>query len=636
MKLCYFCTSLKMKKNGFILILLCSVAIVQAQVIVERDIKIAPIGIFDPMDESNTLPWVAQVGELEAPLPGGINEALRKKLDAQRMSKLKGLQNRSNNLTSQPTDPKQITTLLERGVEGSSGSGTPNDNSVAVGNDGKIINVLNTAIRVYNDTGRVIKFWSLENFVSQNRNKNGIPTLTRVYDPRIMFDPIANRWIVLYMHGTTDKTSFIVVGFSSSEDPLQPWNVYRITGKPINDIVWSDYPIVSQTKEDLFFTVNLLKNGSSWEEGFTEAIIWQVNKKRGYDGDTLRNNLFRNIKYQGVPIWSICPVQNGPMPEGIDNYFISVRPYSASNDTVFLHRITNTQSSGLAQYELKVLKADKKYGFPPSALQKDTSYKLRTNDCRALTGIRLGNSIQYLQNCINFKTMQAHVMHSNIFDIHIPQTYVRSHLITSDSFDMGYPAIASAATVDSDPSALITFGISGPYDYPSVAAQYYNRYREYSAIQKIKTGTSLINWSGLPKNEQRWGDYEGIQMKYNEPGVFYLVGSYGKNLDMMAYIARVKLKDKNWDNGPVDVKVFPVPTIKTLQVEYYSHAEDIYTVELTDILGRKAGQPYSVHLKEGINLFELNLESIALGKYFFVIKNKAGETVGKQQIFKTK
>ncbi len=65
-----------------------------------------------------------------------------------------------------------------------------------------------------------------------------------------------------------------------------------IPGKPINDTVWSDYPIVSQTKEDLFFTVNLLANGSSWEEGFREAVIWQIRKSDGYSGDSLHKNFF--------------------------------------------------------------------------------------------------------------------------------------------------------------------------------------------------------------------------------------------------------------------------------------------------------------------------------------------------------
>jgi hypothetical protein len=102
------------------------------------------------------------------------------------------------------------------------------------------------------------------------------------------------------MHGTTDKTSFIVVGFSTTNDPAKPWNVYKIPGTPIQDSVWSDYPIVSQTKEDMFFTVNLLHNGSSWEEGFLEAVIWQLNKDDGYRGDTLNKNFFNNIKYEGV------------------------------------------------------------------------------------------------------------------------------------------------------------------------------------------------------------------------------------------------------------------------------------------------------------------------------------------------
>ncbi len=99
-------------------------------------------------------------------------------------------------------------------VDGFAGSGTPNDNHVAVANDGTFIAVMNTTIRVHDDTGKLLKAWSLEWFPATQNKVDNLPTLTRIYDPRVIYDPYEDRFIVLYMHGTTDKTSFIVVGFS--------------------------------------------------------------------------------------------------------------------------------------------------------------------------------------------------------------------------------------------------------------------------------------------------------------------------------------------------------------------------------------------------------------------------------------
>src|SRR5262249_37416478 len=154
-----------------------------------------------------------------------------------------------------------------------------------------------------------------------------------------------------------------------------------------------------------------------------------------------------------------------------------------------LLHITNTQQSGLATLEMQLLKTDQPYGFPPSALQPDTSYKLRTNDVRPLSALRVGNTIQYLQNCINFNTLQAHISHGTIYNID-GEAFVRVKMITDDSLDMGYPNIASAGNEAGEPSSVITFVYSSPWHFPGYAMIYHDRYGEYSNIKKIKTGQS--------------------------------------------------------------------------------------------------------------------------------------------------
>lgn len=568
-----------------------------------RDHKTPLSHIVDPATAPNI--WLMTTDEQsEMPMPTGINESLRKRIDAERTSLLnkERLLNRGI-LNDNPTNPESITTKAQRGIEVPPGGGTPNDNHIAVGNDGKIVSVMNTVIRVHNDTGKIIKAFTLDFFANNpNIKKEPIPTMNRTYDPRVIYDPYQDRYIVVFMHGTTDKNSFIVVGFSSSNDPSKPWYVYKVPGTPIQDSVWSDYPIVSQTKEDMFFTVNLLHNGSSWEEGFVEAVIWQINKDDGFKGDTIHKNFFHNIKYEGVSIWSICAIQNGPMPNGIDNYFLSVRPYSQKNDTVFVHRITNTQKSGLANYELGIFKSPLKYGFPSSALQPDTAFRLRTNDARVLSGIRIGSQVHYFQNCMNFKTLQAHIMHGAIYNLTLPSganvtgspwqssALLKAQLFTHDTLDFGYPAVAAAGKEPSletdvqDPSMVVTSVYSGSNSFPGTGVFYINRYGEYSQYQSIKKGQSIIAYTFIKPKEQRWGDYEGIQAKFNEKGIFYLVGSWGKQKNMHAFVARVKIEDTVYDNPIERIRIFPVPSTQNVNIEFQVNQESqiegyIYTID---------------------------------------------------------
>ena len=631
--------------------------------------------IFDPSTSTDAflLP-IDKAGEM--PMPTGINEMLRKQVDAARTARLnqKNLENRGI-INDKATPGDAITTLSQRGTDVPPGAGTPNDNHIAVGNDGKIVSVMNTVIRVHNDTGKVIKAFTLENFaLNPNIKKDPIPTLNRTYDPRVVYDPYTDRYIVLYMHGTTDKTSFIVVGFSSSNDPTKPWYVYKVPGTPIQDSVWSDYPIVSQTKEDLFFTVNLLHNGSSWEEGFVEAVISQLNKDDGYRGDTLNKNFFHNIKYDGVSIWSICAIQNGPMPGGVDNYFLSVRPYAQQNDTVFVHRITNTLRSGQANYELGVFKSPIKYGFPASALVPDTAFRLRTNDARVLSGVRMGSQLHYFQNCMNFNTMQAHIMHGSIYNLTLPSgkmapfstpnktgkvgmhatapkkwneggASLKAHLYTNDSLDFGYPAVAAAGMEPNsegdplDPSMLVTSVFSGRKHFPGTGAFYINRYGEHSNYQILKKGQSIINYTFIKPAEQRWGDYEGIQAKFNEKGVFYLVGSWGKTNSMFAYVARVKLKDTVYDNPIAEVRVFPVPTTENLQVEIQNGSAasikgQIYSMDgklisakspsANQTLAIPGDESFSLSLEPGTHRYALHTLGLPKGVYILRLQLTAG------------
>lgn len=597
---------------------------------VKTDLVSPRVWVFDPMKVEDDLVTVVET-ETEMPLPGGMSEKVRKEVDAARHRKLYGVNTRNN--YKSPTPKAALDANFEKGIEGSIGSGTPNDNHVAVGNDGKVINVLNTVIRVYNDTGKFLKTWSLVNFIkTPNIKIDPIPNLNRVFDPRVLFDPIADRFIVLFMEGTLDINSKIIVGFSTTNNPLDPWNMYMVPGKPTKDSIWSDYPIVSQNRHDLFFTVNLIGNNASWEEGFTEAVIWQLNKADGYKGDSLHKTVFTGIKHNGKALRSICAIQNGWMPDGDDNYFVSVKPIDKVNDTLFMLRVTNTQSSGKAKLELSLMKTDIPYGFPPSALQPDTAYKLRTNDVRVLTGMRVGNTIQYLQNCINFNSMQAHLAHGTIYNIY-DKPFVRARMITDDSLDLGYPAIASAGNTAGDPSCVITFVYSSPWHYPGFGMLYQNRYGEYSKIKKLKTGQSLIYYNYIPKGEQRWGDYEGIQSKYNEKNVFYMVGSYGKGLNMNAYVARVKIRDSVWENPVADVRVFPVPVSDHLTIELRVTNEGVYSAELYNSLGQKLREQKLYDLDAGTHLLQINhVADVAPGIYTLKILGPDGKSIHSQQI----
>ncbi len=586
---------------------------------VERGMQTPLSHVFMPLSHEEP---VLDLAETEMPKPGGLMPGLTAYQNARREAYNR---QRSNNRVA-PTPQEQLLPSIQKGFEGLSGSGTPNDNHVAVNNEGMVMSVLNTNIRVFNDTGKLLKTWGLASFArNPNLNPEGtLPMLDRPFDPRVLFDQEANRWMVVFMNGTLHSNSATIVGFSTSSDPLQPWNVYRLSGNPLNDTTWSDYPIVALGSGDLFITLNQLKNNKGWQDGFVQSIIWQVNKSDGFEGKTLNKNLWHGLKYRGKSIWSICPAQGG-IKLYPDMHLLSVRPADTLNDTLFIHKISGTQASGTAAYSLQVVRADKTYGYPPSALQPQ-GYKLACNDARVLHAIQTGKQIHYAQNTIHPESMKPCIYHGILYRLSGPAE-ARASYITSDSLDFGYPAIAAAGTAEDDPSVLITFQHSSAQTYPGTSAVYCNRYREYSDILRIKQGKSLINYSFLPKDQQRWGDYEGIQKKYNEANTWYLVGSYG-NGGMNAWISRLSLADPLRSALQIsEIRAFPNPADDAVKLELSLQQSGVYRAALVNMNGQVLDLEERFALDAGTHLLQLNTSGFSSGVYILRIFEEAGGRV---------
>ena len=187
---------------------------------------------------------------------------------------------------------------------------------------------------------------------------------------------------------------------------------------------------------------------------------------------------------------------------------------------------------------------------------------------------------------------------------------------------------------------LVTTVYSGRKHFPGTGAFYINRYGEHSDYQILKKGQSIINYTFIKPSEQRWGDYEGIQAKFNEKGVFYLVGSWGKPNSMFAYVAKVKLKDTVYDNPIASVRVFPVPTTENVQIEIQNNVTasikgQIYTVDgklvsskspsASQVLSIPGDESFSLSLEPGTHRYALHTLGLPKGIYFLRLQLTEGQ-----------
>lgn len=456
------------------------------------------------------------------PHPGGMRDEIKHKLHKMRVERgLYASQPMVNNVP-----------VLDRNFKGNNTLGTPNDNSLAISNGGMVVSVVNSNIRVYDTLGNQLLYKQLAVLGSP------LGPLPRTYDPRAIYDPISDRFIVIFLNGTLDTTNNPILCFSQTNDPTGVWNCYKLPGNPlVSDTTWSDYPIVAITKDELFLTFNLLKNNTNWDVGFTRSLIWQVQKSNGYDSTALTTKLYSEIKYDGRYVWSICPVHAGDKIEGPNMYFLSVRPDAEQNDTVFLHEVTNTIASGAATLTQKLLKTTVKYGVPPNGDQPprfpefpdSLRQYLQTNDARILDASYRDNKIYFVGNTVDMSNLRAGVHLGEIINPSSASPAIRGRIYSDPAMDFGYPSIVNLPA-----GGVMTFSHSSRSIYPGTSAAFMPTFDGYIDRIVVKEGSTYINVQTARKDTiERWGDYTGIQLRYNDPNAVWLSGSFGVRSGVM-------------------------------------------------------------------------------------------------------
>lgn len=531
--------------------------------------------------------------------------------------------------------------VVVSGLKGNAYDGSaPTDNHLAVSNEGKVISVANSNIFFYDaPTDSILDEISLKAFFDT------LHLTANMYDPRVVYDPKEDKFILLCLSGNTDSTSNIVVAFSTSNNPMDAWNLYALPGDPLNDTTWSDYPIVAITDDELFITVNALFNDTintidSWKLLFRESVIWQVNKQRGYTGQTLETRYYNDIKYDNKPIRNLCPIQGGSTTTGPNLYLLSNRNFDVTNDTFFILEVTNVLDDPGTYLQINVRTSDVAYGLAPDGKQRNNRI-LQTNDSRVLSGYLEDNQIHFAQNTVNPDTVRAAIYHGIISSVNTTKD-VTGNIIGVDSLDFAYPNIAYTGKYPGDDEALITFNHTSVDTFAGFSAVFYDSHNGYSERITLKAGQDFA--APLPGIRQRWGDYSGSQRKYDEPGKVWAAGFYGLRTGVTrtnsTWISEIVSPDTS-AQPPVSVvpvertpaRTFPNPTADFFSTEFELAQDSFLEIALFDASGKRVKTFIRDRVKHGLNRFSFSLAPLSSGIYFLRASN-AGRLLVSEKIIK--
>ncbi len=512
-----------------------------------KSVVINGVSVIDPREKPTS--FAPFLKNLEAPTPGGSSlksHILDQKIKAG--NKYPARSSRSTNIDfGTAPDPVVINEMNMRKYIGPIdrediyNGGTPLDNTMSMSKDYLLASV-NSFLWAYDITGDSNLFvddkGSTYNITFAEFGQDYItdPAVEFPFDPKLVYVPEHDKFIFLFLSGRKPSDSKIIVGFSSTNDPRDPWNVYMLPGNPRGVDQWTDFPMVGFDKNDMYLSINLLKANTSWQKGFQGSIVWQVPMEEGFEGDSnLNTTMYDDILYDGGNIRNLTPVQKGDLKSQNESgfTFLSNRNFDIDNDSLFVIEIDSNKQLTVSTKQLP-----QKYGVPPNGIQADDDPNdltdgLQTNDARFLGATQYYNSqgaryTEFVGNTMDFSTGRSGIYHGLIQTMG-DHTHLQTNIIGVDSLDFGYPNIEYVHNGQGCyEGTLIAFNHTSFTTNAGISAIRHSNIEGasgYSNIIRLKEGDGYVR--RLSGSYERWGDYFGIQSVPGHPDQVYTAGFYG-------------------------------------------------------------------------------------------------------------
>jgi subtilisin-like proprotein convertase family protein len=141
----------------------------------------------------------------------------------------------------------------------------PPDTDGAVGLT-RVMSGLNNNYRIQNKaSGAVLSTVSIDTFWSASGGSG-------FFDPKMLFDPINQRWIVVALSDSSSTNSSVVIGVSQTSDPSGSYFLFRVDADASN-LNWADFPSVGFNKNWVAVNVNMFSIGSGMYQNSKMLVV---------------------------------------------------------------------------------------------------------------------------------------------------------------------------------------------------------------------------------------------------------------------------------------------------------------------------------------------------------------------------
>ena len=209
------------------------------------------------------------------------------------------------------------------------GAGHPPDTNGDVGPN-HYIQMVNTAVGIYNKTGTRLAAFTLDNFFATaaapcNNSNNG--------DPVALYDAPDDRWIVTDFAWTNIQNGpyYECIGVSKTNDPVAGgWWLYTFRADDATHAWLNDYPKLALWSDGIYMSSNMFDclDSACANANYMGVRVWALNRSDLISGAALRNVHF---DMSNTSFGALLPgnYRGAPPPAGEAEYFASVDAPSA-------------------------------------------------------------------------------------------------------------------------------------------------------------------------------------------------------------------------------------------------------------------------------------------------------------------
>ncbi|HEX8181567.1 MAG TPA: pre-peptidase C-terminal domain-containing protein [Pyrinomonadaceae bacterium] len=415
----------------------------------------------------------------------------------------------------QPFAPVQVRSFAGVGVDEEPDGflHRPPDPDMAAG-PAHVVTVVNSIFAVYDKSGTRLQIDSL------TTRFNAVCSTCSPFDPRIAYDPVANRWIMIALHHNDGAhESSVLISVSQTSDPTGQWWNYKLDAvlNYNGEDTWADYPdvgfdgITAENGGAVYVTTNQFTFGTNSSR---TAALYILPKSALYAGTPL--NFWRAFDHRNADnsqSFTLRPAKTYGN-SGVE-YLTNSRNFGSF---VSVWRVVPTYPPTPVDWTLQTTINTGPYSIPPEAAQAGCGSSLSTIDNRIYNAVWRNNrlyaafteahdwgggggtvaAIRYLK--INTTTNAAE----------INQTY------GADGVSYYLPAIA----VDSADNIVLVFARSGFGEFGSL--RYTGRLTTDTQIQsstELKAGVQCLTGG-------RYGDYQGAAVDPADPTKVWVYGQW--------------------------------------------------------------------------------------------------------------